>query len=127
MNMIQQPDRPVTWEATFVGGRVLSSRQTTWSEFSEVRRDGSVSLSFSREPIEKLLLWVPTTFGVPIPFIPQEPTSLFALTRLATYGSTPLWRYSLFGFYEGNYRKMLRVTAYGIDHLLEPRDTPLLL
>ena len=124
--MIQLPDRPVGWEATFVGGLIFSSQHWTWADFSDVQSIDGVSLPFSREPIEKLLLWVPNTNGDRFLFLPQEPTSMFALTRYAVGpGGASLWRYSLFGFYEGNYRKMLRITSYGIEHLLEDRATPL--
>lgn len=128
--MILRPDRPVGWQVHFSYGVQCSSDTSLWSDFSQVEVIDGRSLFLSREPIQKLLLWVLSSTRPPLLVLPKEPVRMFALTRMTTTSyedlpaGTATWLYSLFGFYEGKYRKMFFVSPDGVESLLEQRGTP---
>jgi hypothetical protein len=112
----------VTWSVIFHDGKVVESKESTWTDFSEFVVIDGVSLHLSRQPMQSIIVQA----GDRITALDmEEPACCFGFHRWRVQaGSEQEWLYSAFGFFRPDERVILQVNAKGGRVVMQKRHTP---
>lgn len=114
---------PVTWTVWFHDGSSLSSKESSWTDFSELVTIDEVRLHLSRQPMQSIVVH----HGDRIYALDMEqPACCFGFHRWRVSASSEQeWLYSAFGFFRPDERVILQVSALAGRVVLQNRTMPL--